>query len=369
MKIRDIVNYLNSRFLPFYQESYDNSGFLIGNPDTETTGILITLDVTPDVVSEAIGGGFNLIVSHHPLIFGGLKRITTENQTGRMITDLIQNNISVYAAHTNLDNLDWGVNAILAQKIGLSQCRVLRPLDGMLRKLVTYVPNDHADTLRQALFDAGAGGIGQYDCCSYNSDGIGTFRASENATPYCGQIGQLHHEPETRIELIYEKRIERKLIQRLINVHPYEEPAFDCLPLDNSFPKAGAGMVGILPHPMPVDEFLDIVKEHPPLPVIRCSQPSNSQNSKTKIEKVAICGGSGSFLIQDAKAAGADIYMTADLKYHDFQQAEDKIILADIGHYESEQFAKELIYNVISEKFSTFACQISNKACGYIQYK
>lgn len=366
MQIRQVTEYLNSRFLPFYQESYDNSGFLIGDPAAELKGILITLDVTPDAVDEAISGGFNLIVSHHPLIFNGLKRITTESETGRMISLLLQNQIAVYAAHTNLDNLDWGVNGILANKLGLNDCRILRPTGGALRKLVTYVPTEHAETLRQALFAAGAGGIGQYDECSYNSDGYGTFRAGQNATPYCGEVGKLHCEPETRIEVIYEKRIERKLIQRLIDNHPYEEPAYDCLPLDNSFVKIGAGMVGNLSSPLPISDFLETVKATLGLPVIRTSQFNH--NSKSTIKTVAICGGSGSFLIGDAKSAGADIYMTGDLKYHDFQQSEGKIILADIGHYESEQFAKELIYSVISEKFSTFACQISKQAGSLIQY-
>ena len=365
MKISQIIDFLNSRLLPIYQESYDNSGFLVGDPDTELTGVLIALDVTPDVVDEAIQGGFNLIVSHHPLIFGGIKRITTANETGRMLIKLLRGNISVYAAHTNLDNLDWGVNGILAKKLGLEGCRILRPVEGELRKLVTYLPSSHADDVRQALFSTGAGCIGGYDQCSYNSDGYGTFRANEGCDPYCGEIGELHREPETRIEVIYEKRLERKIVQKLVSVHPYEEPAYDCLPVANPLMSVGAGMVGQLPQPMPLDSFLQKVKTTLNLPIVRTS---TIKNPGSTIQKVAICGGAGSFLIGDAKSAGADIYLTGDLKYHDFQQAENNIILADIGHYESEQFSKELIYRLISEKFSTFACRISEKNTGFIQY-
>ena len=266
MKTGEVIKYLDKRFLPEYQENYDNSGFLVGDRESKYTGTLVTLDVTPETVDEAIGKGLSLIVSHHPLIFSGIKRITNDNTTGRMIASLIRNGISVYAAHTNLDNLDWGVNGILAEKLGLTDCHILRPIES-------------ADSQ--------------------------------------------------------------------LNI--------------------GAGMTGHLPHPMPVIDFLELVKRRLHLHFVRTSQLS-ILNSQLSIQKVAICGGSGSFLINDAKKVHADIYLTGDLKYHDFQQAENKIILADIGHYESEQFAKELICRIISENFSNFACQISEKSESYIKY-
>lgn len=367
MKIRELTQYLNSRFLPSYQESYDNSGFLVGDEDAELHGVLLTVDVTPAVVEEAINKGLNLIVSHHPLIFGGMKRVTPANATGRMVMQLIANGIAVYAAHTNLDNLDWGINGILAEKIGLTQCRILRPVAGVLRKMVTYVPSDHADSVRQVLFAAGAGSIGDYDSCSYNSTGTGTFRAQPAAHPYCGAIGELHHEAETRIEVIYEQRIEQRLLHKLRQAHPYEEPAIDCIPLANTHANIGAGMVGQLPTPTDIHAFLALVKERLHLPMVRTSA-LDIRGAAPTISRVALCGGSGSFLIGDAKACGADLFITADLKYHDFQSAEDDIVLADIGHFESEQFAKELFYRVISEKFSTFACQISEQDHGFIYY-
>ena len=292
----------------------------------------------------------------------------------RMVLRLVREGISVYAAHTDLDNLDWGVSGALAAALGLVDCRVLRPVTGALRKLVTYVPPTHADKVRQALFDAGAGCIGAYDSCSWTSPGTGTFRASEGCHPYCGQIGQRHHEPELRIEVIYEQRIENALVASLLRSHPYEEPAYDLIALTNSFAKVGAGMIGTLPRPMDVNDFFAMVKQRLNLPVIRHSKIGTQKkdfgfwNSKFIIQKVALCGGSGNFLIGDAKASGADIYLTGDLKYHDFQAAEGDIILADVGHYESEQFAKDIIYNVISEKFTTFACQISEQNKGYVHY-
>ena len=367
MKTREIVEYLNSRFLPVYQESYDNAGFLVGDPDREVSGVLTTTDVTQEVIDEAIALGANLIVSHHPLIFGGLKRLTPSGNTERMVIRLIENGIGVYAAHTNLDNLQYGVNGILASKLGLADCHILRPVDGILRKLVTYVPTADVDRVREALFNAGAGGIGAYDCCSYNSDGFGTFRAGEGCHPHCGEIGRLHREAETRIEVIYEQRIERRLTERLRQAHPYEEPAIDLIPLANRHDAVGAGMVGRLPHPMPADEFFAMVKERLHLPVIRSSR-FNDANPRFSVEKVALCGGSGAFLIGDAKRCSADIYLTADLKYHDFQSAENDIVVADIGHFESEQFAKEIFYDAISKKFSNFACHISEKDNGYICY-
>ncbi len=363
MKIREIIDYLNSRLLPVYQESYDNAGLLVGDVEAPINGVLATVDVTPAVVDEAIAKGCNLIVSHHPLIFGGIKRITSATETGRMVLKIIENKLCVYAAHTNLDNLSWGVNGVLADHLGLEQCRVLRPVEGVLRKLVTYVPVAQADEVRNALFKAGAGCIGAYDCCSYNLDGTGTFRAGNGCHPFCGEVGELHREAETRVEMVYERRLERRLLARLHEVHPYEEPAVDCLPLANAHSAIGTGMVGVLPNPLPISEFLQHVKQQLHLPVVRCSSLCRQQ-----VQRVALCGGSGSFLIGDAKGCGADIYLTADLKYHDFQAAEGDIILADVGHFESEQFAKEIFFRIISEKFSTFVCQISEQDSGFISY-
>lgn len=363
MKIQEVIEYLNTTFIPAYQETYDNSGFLVGDPTQEITGVLVALDLTPAVIEEAIENKANLIVTHHPFMFNGVKRITPADETGRMIMRLVEQHICHYAAHTNLDNMRHGVSGILAEKLGLQHCHVLRPVEGSLRKLVTYCPTANAEAVRTALFNAGAGSIGAYDCCSYNLEGTGTFRAGEGTHPFCGTQGELHHEAETRIEVIYEKRVERKLIHQLLKAHPYEEPAYDCIPITNAFPEVGGGTIGVLPHPMPTHDFLLQVKQVLGLPTLRCSALC-----KDTVSRVAVCGGSGNFMIGDAKTAGADIYMTGDLKYHDFQQAEGDIVLAEIGHYESEQFAKEIIYCAISKKFRTFACQISKHSVGYVNY-
>ena len=367
MKIRELVEYLDERFLPVYQEEYDNAGLLVGDPDDDLKGVLATTDVTPAVIDEAVQKDCNIIVSHHPLIFGGLKRITTHGETERMVMRLIRHNICVYAAHTNLDNLDWGVNGILAEKLRLVDCSILRPVEGALCKLVTYVPTVDADKLRKSLFEAGAGCIGNYDSCSWNCEGTGTFRANEGCNPYCGTVGSLHNETETRIEVVYEKRQEQRLVSRLKESHPYEEPAYDCIPLNNPYLKVGAGMIGRLDNPMLVADFLTMVKERLRLPVVRVSKNAVCMKEPT-VRKVAVCGGSGSFLIGDAIGRHADIFLTGDLKYHDFQGAGERIILADIGHYESEQFAKEIFYRVISEKFSNFVCQISEADDGFVRY-
>lgn len=363
MKIQEIIDYLNSQFLPYYQEDWDNCGLLVGDPRQEATGALVTLDVTPEVVLEAVEKGYNLIASHHPLIYSGVKKITPSTQLGHMLLMLTQHNICVYAAHTDLDNLYWGVSGELALRLGVEEGHVLDPVVGKLRKLVTYCPTAQAEAVRQALFQAGAGSIGAYDQCSYNLQGTGTYRPGEGTHPFCGEPGVLHSEEETRIEVIYEQRIEQRLVAKLLQSHPYEEPAFDLIPLANSYAREGGGIIGRLPHPMDTRDFLRHVKDVLHLPVVR-----SSALCRDTVQRIALCGGSGAFLIDKAKAAGADIYLTGDLKYHDFQQAEGDTILCDIGHYESEQFAKEIISRVILKKFRNFACAISQQGHGFVYY-
>ncbi len=363
MKIQEVVEHLNGRFLPCYQEGWDNCGLLVGDAMQEITGTLVCLDVTMPVIEEAMEKGCNLIVSHHPLIYKGVMRLTPATETGRMLLQLAQQGICVYAAHTDLDKLSWGVSGELIQRLGVENYQVLEPVEGALKKLVTYCPTSHATKVREALWEAGAGEIGNYKHCSYQVHGEGTFCAGTSAHPYVGEIGQLHYEKESRIEVIYESRMEKKLVKKLLLAHPYEEPAFDLIALTNSYARIGLGAYGVLPQPMPTEQFLARVKETLHLPHLRCSALNN-----TTIEKVAVCGGSGASLIGKAKSIGADIYLCGDLKYHEFQQAEGSIILADIGHYESEQFAKEIIYREISEKFSNFATQISERDKGFICY-
>ncbi len=345
-----ITQFLDTEFPLAYQEDYDNSGFQIGDPNQEISSVMICVDVTESVVDEAAKNGCGLIIAHHPLIFSGLKKITGRNYIERVVHKAIQNRIGIYAIHTNLDNHYQGLNRKLAEELGISNLKILKPKSGTLRKLVTFCPVEQAEQVRNAIFDAGAGRIGNYDCCSYNSLGEGSFRALDDANPYVGKIRELHFEREVKIEAIFPAYLQKVIVEKMIEAHPYEEVAYDLLLLGNDNKYIGSGMLGELEKEISASEFLEKVKIVCGLPILKYAG-----NLSKLLKKVAICGGSGSFLISDAMKAGAHIYLTGDLKYHDFFIPEGKIILADIGHYESEQFCKDLIAQALVKKFPTFA--------------
>ena len=363
MKLKEITDCLEA-FAPLvYQESYDNAGLICGNKNMEITSALICLDSTEAVIDEAISKGCNLVIAHHPIVFKGLKKFNGDNYVERVIIKAIQNNIAIYAAHTNLDNVHNGVNAKIADKLGLINCKILSPQKGVLKKLVTFCPIEKAEQVRTALFAAGAGSIGNYDECSYNNEGFGTFRAGEGANPYVGKVGKQHSEKEIRIETIYPSNIESKVMKALFSSHPYEEVAYDLYNLTNVANKIGAGIIGDLKQETDELEFLNLLKSRMKADGIRYTELRNK-----KIKKVAICGGSGSFLLDDAIKNGADIFVTADFKYHQFFDAENGIIIADIGHYESEQFTNELFYDLLKENFNTFALHLSKINTNPINY-
>ncbi len=345
------------------QDSYDNAGLLVGNRNDAVTGALITLDVTEEVIDEAISLGYDLIISHHPIIFNPLKKLNGNNLVERCVIKAVKNGIALYAAHTNLDNSLAGVNAILGQKIGLQKTTILRPLKNMLRKLVVFVPESEHNNVRNSIFKAGAGVIGDYDCCSFNTSGKGTFRAKEGADPYVGEIGKLHVEPEIKIETVLPSWLENKVVKAVSEVHPYEEVAWDSYALTNDFPQKGAGMTGELQEPTDALAFLSMLKEVLRVPVLK-----HSPLTGKKVAKVGICGGAGGFLVNDAIIAGCDVFITGELKYHDYFLAEGKIILVEAGHYETEQFSKDLLYKILKEKFTTFALQISGINSNPVQY-
>jgi dinuclear metal center YbgI/SA1388 family protein len=363
MKLREITNYLESIAPLAYQESYDNSGLICGHHEMEITGAVICLDSTEAVIEEAIANKCNLVIAHHPIVFSGIKKFNGKNYVERVIIKAIQNNIAIYAAHTNLDNVAKGVNSKIAEKIGLTNCRILAPMHNTLKKLTTFCPDDHAAALRTALFAAGGGAIGNYDACSFNTSGIGTFRAGENTNPFVGEKGKQHEEKETKIELIYPGYLESRLLKALFTAHPYEEVAYDILALDNANNSIGAGMVGDLAEEMEETTFLKNLKQTMKTDVVRYTALKGK-----KIKTVAVCGGSGSFLLKNAIAAGADVFVTGDFKYHQFFDAENQIVIADIGHYETEQFTMELFYDILSEKFSTFAIHLSKINTNPINY-
>jgi dinuclear metal center YbgI/SA1388 family protein len=363
MLLRDITLELEN-FSPLeLQEDYDNSGLIIGNPGLEVLGILIALDITDDILNEALENNCNLIVSHHPLIFKGVKRFVGENRVQQLTAKAILNNIAVYAMHTNLDNSIQGLNAWVCNLLGINNCRILSPVKGILLKLVTFCPRDQAAKVRNALFEAGAGNIGNYDCCSYNMEGEGTFRASEKANPFVGKKNVVHVEPEIRIEMIFPRYLKHRLISTLIQNHPYEEVAYDIYPLLNEGGFAGSGMVGDLETPLTEAQFLIHVKDKIGIPILRHSGVTGKM-----ISKVAVCTGSGSFLIPEATKSGADAFLTADLKYHEFFDVSDHLLLTDIGHYESERFAKDLIYGILIKKFPNFAFLISKINSNPVHY-
>ncbi|RNC63788.1 Nif3-like dinuclear metal center hexameric protein [Proteiniphilum sp. X52] len=350
MRIKEIIQTIEQVAPLPLQEGYDNSGLQVGDANREVTGILLCIDVTEDVIDEALSLGCNLIISHHPVAFRPFKSLTGKNYTERCMMQAVRHDIALYAAHTNLDNARGGVNYKLAEMLELQNVKILQPLENALLKFVTTVPLQHAESVRNALFNAGAGGIGNYDSCSYNLSGEGTFRAKEGASPHIGEIGRLHFEPEVRIETVIPVMKREEVLRALLSVHPYEEPVFDFYPIANDWPQHGSGVVGVLPEPMPEQEFLYLLKDIFNLPTIQ-----HSKTQGREIRDVALCGGAGAFLIPRAIAYGADAFITGEAKYNHFFDVEGRILLAVVGHYESEICTKEIFFDLISRKFPTFA--------------
>ena len=350
MRIKEIIQTIEQLAPLQLQEDFDNSGVQVGDINREATGALLAIDLTEDVIDEAISLGCNLIISHHPIAFKSFKSLTGRNYVERCIMLAIKNDIVIYAAHTNLDNAFGGVNYKLAQMLELKNVKILQPKEDALLKFVTTVPEQHAESVRNDIFNAGAGYIGNYDCCSYNLLGEGTFRAGDSSNPFVGEKGELHYENEVRIETVIPIMKKEEVLRALLAVHPYEEPVFDLFPIINEWGRHGSGVVGELPEPMPEQEFLYMLKDIFNLPTI-----SHSKIQGKDILDIAICGGSGSFLIPKAISYGADVFITGEAKYNDFYDVEDKILLAVVGHYESEICTKEIFYEIISEKFPTFA--------------
>jgi dinuclear metal center YbgI/SA1388 family protein len=363
MKLSQLTAYLESLAPLAYQEEYDNAGLIVGQPEQEVYQALISLDCTEAVIDEAIANNCQVIISHHPIVFRGIKKFNGKTYVERVVEKAIRNNVALYAIHTNLDNMMTGVNTKICEILGLTNCRVLVPKHNLLKKLVTYVPNSHADAVRSALFNAGAGDIGNYSECSFNAEGTGTFKGNEQTNPYVGEPGKRHLENEVRIETVYPAVLESKILMALVLTHPYEEVAYDLYTLTNQNQQVGAGMIGELEIPVEEEEFLYHVKEKMRAHVIR-----HTALTGRHIKKVAVCGGAGGFLLKQAIAAGADIFITADYKYHEFFDAEGKLVIADIGHFESEQFTQQLLYEIIREKFTNFALRLTEVNTNPVKY-
>jgi dinuclear metal center YbgI/SA1388 family protein len=363
MKVKDLSSYLDSIVPLCFQESYDNSGLQVGNPEIEISSAIISLDVTEDVIDEAIAGNCGMIISHHPLIFSGIRKITCRSSTERIITKALKNDIAIYSSHTNLDMVANGVSHKMAEKLGLRRIRVLSPLKKHLMKLVTFIPEAHLEKVRIAVFNAGAGVTGNYDQCSFSTSGYGSFRGNDKSKPFVGERGKLHFEKEIRFETIFPSHLKEEVIGALIRSHPYEEVAYDIFQLENDYPEAGMGCTGELKEEMDKDAFLQLVSS-----VFSCGCLRYSGSGGGKIRKVAVCGGSGAGLISDAISSGSDAYVTGDIKYHSFFEATGRILLIDAGHFESEKFSAEILYDLVIKKFPKFALRFSENNTNPINY-
>lgn len=350
IKIGTITSFLESIAHPSLQESYDNAGLITGSTSWECTGILCTLDATEEVIKEAIAKKCNLVVAHHPIVFGGLKKINGNNYVEKTVIAAIKSDIAIYAIHTNLDNIMDGVNGRIAAMLQLKNLQILSPKAGTLKKLFTFVPVEHADKVRQAIFEAGGGQIGNYSECSFNQDGTGTYKAGDGAQPFAGRLNEQHQEKEIKMEVIFPAYLQGGIVAAMKQAHPYEEVAYDVVALVNSHKEIGSGIIGELAGPVGEADFLDRLKQVFGLKVVR-----HTSFIGRAVKRVALCGGAGSFLISKALQQKADVYITGDVKYHEFFDANGRLMIADIGHYESEQFTIGLLQEFLEEKFPNFA--------------
>jgi len=363
MTVHEITNTLEELAPLAYAEDFDNVGLLVGNPEQQVTGILVTLDTLEVVVEEAIAKKCNLIVSFHPIIFKGLATLTGKDYVERTVLKAIKNDIAIYSIHTALDNSPVGVNAKICEVLGVQKPKILLPKQNTIKKLTTYVPSTKAENLRNHLFNAGGGTIGNYSQCSFNVTGIGTFNAGENANPTIGKKGEVHSEKEVGLSMTFPSHLEKRLLSTLFKEHPYEEVAYEVITLDNSNQNLGMGMVGTLEKPISENDFLMRIKE-----VMNAKGIRHSKLLNRPIQKVAVLGGSGAFAIKAALNSKADIFVTADVKYHQFYQAEGKLVVADIGHFETEQFTKNLLVAFLTKKIPNFAVTLAESITNPIKY-
>lgn len=363
VKIKDIIGHLEAIAPKDYQESYDNAGLITGDMHFECTGALISLDCIEAVVDEAIDKKCNLIIAHHPIVFKGIKQLNGKNYVERTIIKAIKNDIAIYAIHTNLDNVDQGVNRKIGEVLNLKNLSILAPKKYLQQKLVTYVPFDHSQNVLNALHAAGAGKIGNYSNCSFRVTGTGTFKPNDAALPISGKPNQLEQVKEDRLELTFPIHLQNEIINSLKKAHPYEEVAYDIHAIENINTEIGAGMIGELLEPLSSSDFLNYLKQKMNLKMIR-----HTEFIDRKIRRIAICGGAGSFLLNRAIAAKADAFVTSDFKYHEFFDAERKLMISDIGHYESEIYTKDLIHSFLTEKFPNIATYLSGVNTNPVQY-
>jgi dinuclear metal center YbgI/SA1388 family protein len=363
MKIKEIISVLEEMAPLAYAEDFDNVGLLVGDQDTEATGVLVCHDALENIIDEAIAKKCNLVVCFHPILFSGLKKITGKNYVERAVIKAIKNDIAIYAVHTALDNHQQGVNKIFCDSLDLINTKILIPKQHFIRKLVTFTIAENAEAVRNALFDAGAGTIGNYENCSFNSKGIGTYMGNEHSNPQIGERFEFVEGEEIKIEVTFEKHLENKILKALFKSHSYEEVAYEIYDLRNQHQNIGLGMIGELKKPMDEKELLLFVKEK-----MQCGGIRHSAFTGKEVRKIAVLGGAGSFAIKNAIQAGADVFLTADLKYHQFYEAENTLLLADIGHFESERYTKNYIVDYLRKKILNFAVILSEENSNPVKY-
>jgi len=363
MIIKEVTNYLESLAPLSSQESYDNCGLIVGDASSDCKGVLVSLDCIEATVEEAISKGANLIVAHHPIVFSGLKKLNGKNYIERTVIKAIKNDIAIYALHTNYDNYLDGVNAEIAERIGISNPKVLEPKKNVLSKIIVFVPNDYKESVAKAMFEAGAGEIGNYSNVSFSIEGVGTFLPTEKAKPFKGERNKLSIENEIRFEVLVSNHNLSMVLAAMSHAHPYEEVAHEVYTIENKNQNEGAGMIGLLDTPMETRAFLNKIKE-----TFNCGVIKHTEIVKNKISKVAFCGGAGSFLMEAAKRQGADVFITGDYKYHEFFDAEGQLVIADIGHFESEQYTSDRLVYVLMKKFRNFAVHLTEVNTNPINY-
>jgi dinuclear metal center YbgI/SA1388 family protein len=363
MKLKDICSYLDSAVPLSFQEGYDNSGLQVGSPEMKISSAMISLDVTEEVIDEAISTKCDLLISHHPLIFKEIKRISNRTFTERILCKAIKNDIAIYSSHTNLDIFNNGVSKKMADKLNLKNLKVLSPLKQRLLKLVTYIPESYLEQVMESVFNAGAGVTGNYDRCGFTTSGTGSFRGNQYSKPFTGEKGKIHFEKEVRFETVLFSHLKEKVVKALLDVHPYEEVAYDIFALENDNAGVGLGCIGDFEVPIVEDAFLKLISSTFNAKGVRYSKPLGKP-----VKKVAVCGGSGASLLYDAISSGADAFVTADIKYHNFFDADNTILLVDTGHFESEKYSVEILYDLIIKKFPKFAVRFSETNTNPINY-
>lgn len=350
MIVKELIKYLEDWAPPGAAWEKDNVGLLVGSGDEKIENIFLSLELTGEVLEQALKKNCNFIFTHHPLIFNPVKNLdVNKNPNSKLIYKLIKNDINLFSAHTNLDFTKDGVSFTLAKKLKLNKITFLKNEESNQFKVVVFLPETNLDEVASAMFNQGAGIIGEYNNCSFRTNGIGTFKGSANSNPFIGKKENFEKANEVRLEVLVDSWKLNKVINAMLKSHPYEEPAYDIYPLRNKNVNYGAGAIGELDNEMNVNEFLKHVEKS-----LLLSNFRFVNGNKRRIKKVAVCGGSGSELLNDAISKNADVFITADIKYHTFHDAKNKILLIDAGHYETEvvilKIVEEKIKKLIKEK-------------------